>query len=422
VAKKASGARRDEQREPLDRRSAALLVLVAATAAYLPALGNGFVWDDPLILENQLPAFRTWADVLVPPRNLPHSGSFYYRPLVFSSYLFDRWAGGGSPIAFHATPIILHALASGLLLLLLWHLLGRRTWLAPTLGAAMFAIHPVHVEAVAWMAGRGDLLATIAVIGALLAWGRWWEEGRTLWLVVGSAALLLGLVSKEVAAAGVVLAAALPWVWPAPPSARRRAAWPLWSAIGAAVLLFALLRGTAFSLTPGATRAPSPSSVTVELVSALGFYVAALLFPLQPGVVLSAVPTGGGAFALGIVGTIVFLGGLTVALWRRAFLPAWGLLWIAVALAPALLLVVRYISETPLAERYLYLPSAGAAVVIGWAASKLPARWRPSATIAAAVILLAIGFVTASRSLVWRDEISFWSNAVALAPDEGRRI
>jgi hypothetical protein len=63
-------------------RAAAVLVVGAAVAVYLPALGNGFVWDDPLILQHQLPAFGSARDLLLPPRNLPHAGSFYYRPLV----------------------------------------------------------------------------------------------------------------------------------------------------------------------------------------------------------------------------------------------------------------------------------------------------------------------------------------------------
>src|SRR5262249_4543192 len=147
---------------------ALLLVVAAAMAAYLPALANGFVWDDSMILERELPRIGSVHDLLFPKRDAGDVGWWYYRPLVFSTYLADWRVGGGSPIAFHVTPILLHGLVTGLLFLLLWELLDRRAIqsgggarapAAAMLGALLFAIHPVHAEVVAWMAGRAEELA-----------------------------------------------------------------------------------------------------------------------------------------------------------------------------------------------------------------------------------------------------------------------
>lgn len=403
----------------LGPRSGAILVAGAAVATYLPALANGFVWDDPLILTYQLPAFHGLRDVLLPPRDLPHAGSFYYRPLVFLSYLADLWLGDGSAVPFHVTPILFHALASVLLLLLIWELLGRREWLAPMLGALAFAVHPAHVEVVAWMAGRADSMATAAALAALLAWGRWLESRRWDWLLAGALAQFAGLMAKESAIVAAILGATLAWVWPARGKRAGSTVVLLWMTIAATLLAYGLLRGVALSVTPGATLGLDAAALAPRLLGALGFYTAALIWPMRPGVVLTAVPGGWDMIGVGLAGAVLAVVGLGVALRRRAALPAWALAWILAALVPALLLAVRYISETPVAERYLYLPSAGAALLVACGCVALPRSAGRAATIAVLVVLVTIAVVTARRSMLWRDEITFWRNAIALAPEEG---
>ena len=354
---------------------AALLVVGAAIAAYLPALANGFVWDDPLILDDQLPAFHSCRDVFFPPHALPHAGSFYYRPVVFLTYLADRWLGGGSPVMFHATPIVVHALASGLLLMLIWQLLGRRGWLAPAMGALVFAVHPVHAEVAAWLAGRSDSLAAVGVLAALLAWGQWLQGRHPVWLVGGMAALFFGLLAKESALPGAVLGAALPWVWPLEERPGRPAIASLWGAIGVTLCGYVALRAVAVGLAPGAALAIPPAQLVRHVFDAVAFYAGTLLWPTRPGVVLTSVPHAPGTLAIGL-GTTALVGlALGVALYRRAAVVAWGLAWVVLAYLPALLLAARFISETPVAERYSYLPSAGGALLVACAVAARPSGW-----------------------------------------------
>jgi len=166
-----------------------LLVLAVALATFIRALGNGFVWDDKVILSKQLSAFPTLAQVFFPPANIPQYSPFYYRPMVVLTYLVDGTLGGGSPLPFHATPILLHALAACLALLLFLRLLGPNATAAATVGALAFAVHPAHTEVAAWMAGRGDAIATVGVLVALLAWGRWLETPGWGWLAAGAGGL-----------------------------------------------------------------------------------------------------------------------------------------------------------------------------------------------------------------------------------------
>jgi len=401
----------------------ALAVFVAAVATYARALGNGFVWDDRLILSRQLVAFQSLGRVFFPPANIPQYSPFYYRPVVVLTYLADNALGGGAPLPFHLTPILLHAAVASLLFLLLLRLLGRTALVPALIGALAFAVHPVHAEVVAWMAGRGDALATLGVLVALLSWSRWLQGSGAVWLAAGVGGLLFGLLAKESAIVGIPLAAALPWVagaaaaTPAPPAATRRTPVILWTAIASSVFLYLLLRAAGPGFAAGVR--PASSARAVDLLGALGFYFRSLLWPRTTGVVLTTVPADPPDILLGILAALAFAAGTLLAVYRRSPIALWALAWIALGLVPPLALVVRAISETPVAERYLYLPSVGMALLVALTLARLPRRWERAGLAVAAGALLAWATLTVKDSAIWRDDLHFWNNAVAAAPAEG---
>src|SRR5215470_14069743 len=90
----------------LSQQMAAALIVATAFLVYIPALRNGFIWDDPLVLQ-QLRAIHGLGDLVVMPPQIPR---YYYRPLIFVSYLIDRSLGGELPFWFHLSVIALHAL------------------------------------------------------------------------------------------------------------------------------------------------------------------------------------------------------------------------------------------------------------------------------------------------------------------------
>lgn len=395
---------------------AALAIAAIAAGVYATALGNGFVWDDRLILEKQLHVFSGPLAPFFPP-DVPQASDFYYRPLVTVTYLVDQALGGRRPFPFHLTPVLLHAVASGLVCLLFVHVLGPRAWLPALAGALVFAVHPVHAEVVAWMAGRAESLATIGVVGALLAWGAWLETRHSGRLVGGAAALFCGLLGKETALAGVPLAATLPWVWP---HARdRRAGRPLCVVLAITVIAYVGLRTVALGTGPGFARTVPLAETARGVAGALGFYAMQLVWPRATAPVLTSAPIDTPHVVVGILATLGFVAAVALALYRRATRAAWGLLWIGAGLVAPLVLVVRAISETPIADRYLYGPSAGAAFLIAVGIAGLPARRIRIGAGAVALAVVVAGVVSARRSLVWRDNLVFWQNAVAAAPDEG---
>jgi len=197
-------------RFPSIRPSPGLVVAALGVAAFLVTLGHGFAFDDDIVLLKNRWLGQGWsglADLLL---HTEWAGGGLevpvWRPLTALTYALDHAISGFSPWSWHLTNVGLHALASWLV----WRLarsLEARFGLddrAAFMAGALFAVHPVHVEAVANVVGRKDVLATVLVLTALLARGRAVREGGW-WLAVPGLALLGACLSKEVGAAGLAL-------------------------------------------------------------------------------------------------------------------------------------------------------------------------------------------------------------------------
>jgi hypothetical protein len=148
------------------RIAVGIVVLVAATvAAYGPALGAGWIWDDDAYLTGNA-LVRQPGDlgaIWLEPRASPQ-----YYPMVFTSFWLEHRLWGLEPFGYHLVNVLLHAGGA----LLLWRVGVRLALPGAWLAAAVFALHPVHVESVAWVTERKNVLSTFLALGALLAWMR----------------------------------------------------------------------------------------------------------------------------------------------------------------------------------------------------------------------------------------------------------
>ena len=211
-AKTLRGSGRTQRHQPrhesrkLTRRDAlgifALGLLVVGS--YFPAFFAGFVWDDEIITEAVV---RDWSGlwhIWFSPAEIKREG--HYWPLVYTTFWLEHKLWGYAPTGYHVVNVLLHLGNT----LLLWRLAGRLTVPVAWLLAAVFAVHPLHVESVAWVIERKDLLSTLFYLAAFSTWVHFVEEPRPAFgwrrYLLALALFVLGLLCKSIV---VTLPAAL---------------------------------------------------------------------------------------------------------------------------------------------------------------------------------------------------------------------
>ena len=408
--------------------TAAALAALLAVAAYANSLHGALLYDDVTdIVRNRLvrelavtrivtePSWATWVGI----------GYAGYRPLTTLTFALNHAVHGLEPPGWHAVNVALHAAVSAVLVLVLARL-GLRPAVAGLAGA-LFALHPVHTEAVASVVGRADVLAT------LLALCCWWVllggEGRRRGPggrgLVAAALLALAILAKEpaIAIVGVIV------VTDAFLGRPRWATHALLvvTAVGTLAWRSFVLAGSGGGITfldNPLVREPYLGRIATTL--ALGArYVATLIWPVHLSADYSfreiAVVSWSDPHCLA---GLLLLVGLPAAAWalRRSRAAVVGLTLLVVPLA--LVLAVSFLAlGPPLAERLLYLPSAGFCVLLGALVHLPVARGRVgrvAAHAAAGAILVAYGLLTVARNDVWRDPGTFFRAMVADAPRSAR--
>src|SRR6266404_3771115 len=173
----------------------ACVVFLAGFAVYANTLGHRFVWDDLIVLDSRVRFYRSPLDAFIEPADL-RGFPGVFRPLTFSSFWLDQRLWWRTAFGFHLTSVLLHAL-NGVLVFGLARVLGCAA-LAAAGGALLFAVHPVHTEAVAWVSGRVDVLATtFALLAVVIALRQRSRGGVAAAITVGLCAFAAA-ASKEI--------------------------------------------------------------------------------------------------------------------------------------------------------------------------------------------------------------------------------
>ena len=398
----------------------AVAVIVAAAS-----LGNGFAYDDvPLIVDNaQVTALGgAWQYAVQP--FWPVGG--LYRPLT-AWFLSLQWQlGGGSAAPFHLVSVLLHALVTGLVYVLARRVLDARLAI---LAALLFAVHPVHVEAVANVVGQSELLCTAFVLASVLVALRGAADGFTPARRAGVIAFgMMAAVSKEqgfvtpalvLAACGIVGA-------PRGREALRRAV-PVVAVLALLLVTLFLLRASVLGGLAGdepaaPLRGMSSASRMLVALGTVPEWARLLTWPARlsfdyspPGYTPAAVPGLRHVVALLLVTALAW-----AALASRARMPAitLGVAWSAIALLPVSNIVPTGIL---VAERTLYLPSVGVVIAAAGAAALVWQRLaspaaRGLALASVALLLLAAGVKSARRALVWKDNETLFRQVELEAP------
>ena len=181
-----------------------VVIVAAVLVVYANAFGNAFVWDDQyLIVEN--PAIKSWGRfwTLWTADLFPHVVSHYYRPLQALTYLVDYQLWTLAPFGYHLTSTLLHAGVALLFYRFVAALLGAPR--AALIAALLFAVHPIHTEAVTYISGRSDPLSALFLLVALVGFVEGDRSRFTVWRVGSLAAFAAALLAREAAMALVPL-------------------------------------------------------------------------------------------------------------------------------------------------------------------------------------------------------------------------
>lgn len=406
-----------------------IVIAVAAISVFASTLNGNFVYDDnrqilenPLIQNPGLYAKALTSDVWAFKGDGTIAASNYWRPTFTALNIFCYWAFGPSPLGWHVVNLVLHVGVC-----LLGFIFLRRIGFAAItacLASVIFAVHPVHTESVAWIAGSPDLLFGVGMLGSLILADREFCRGgeRPDYLnITGSLVLFcIALGAKEAALLCLPLFYLL-WRYRGGGGSNAR---PFLALFGSAAAL-----GTAYfftrwailgTISRPAENAAGLAQTLLSIPSVIAFYLKQTVLPIT-------LATNYPLRAAGEIGSVNFIlpliivlaaGALIVFLWRKA--SYWPLLigLFALPLLPALN-IGAFIPEQIVHDRYLYLPLLGAAAAITIFAEfvlrrAVGERFEPVFVVLFAIVAVALGLKTVTYGQTWKDELSLWKHAVTV--------
>lgn len=420
-ARPAEGSQEDARQSRAPALIVALALMATTLVVYWPVLGHGFVYDDAgyilanarlqdgLTLDNVRWALTTNYESL-------------WQPLVWISYMVDVSLGGMKPTVFHLTNLLLHAAATLLLFLFLNRATGR-VWRSAFV-AALFALHPLRVESVAWVTERKDVLSGFFWMAAILAYVFYKERPRIRRYLMVAAAFALGLMSKAMVVT-LPFALLLLDYWPL---RRDTVSWkrrivekvPLFvmAAIASAITYMVNLQ------TGTLRQMPLPIRIETALISYAGY----LRKTLWPNGLAAHYPHPNTLFpstwviAAGLALAAVSAPAIVLARSNRYLVTGW--LWYLGTLLPVIGLV-QVGTAVLMADRFTYVPLVGVSIMAAWGIPDLLGsnRSRSLATglaVAAGIVVAASAVAARIQVGYWKDEFTLWQRALDVTHHNAR--
>lgn len=393
------------------------LLVGLVLAAFAPVAGAGLVMFDDDFLGPGNPGVRAglsaaglryaWTNLIG-----------FWHPLTWMSLQLDAELYGPSPAGFHITNLLVHG-ASTLVLFSALRAMTRAAW-PSALAAALFAVHPLNVEPVAWVAERRGLLATFFWVLAMSAYARYALRPTGAHYALVALALTLGLIAKATAVT-LPFALLLLDFWPLGRLGAESTGRLLWEKLPLLGLAAAFAGLTVVAERTSGALEWLEVPLSMRLSNAVASYVrylgmAAWPLALSPfyrhaGADLSAY-TGAASAAL-----LVAVTAGAFALRRRCPYATTGWLWYLGTLLPVIGLV--QVGRHGMADRYTYVPLIGIWVAAAWSLAEVARRWHAAALAmgVAGVVLAACVGVSRAQVSYWHDNCALWGHALDVDPD-----
>ena len=397
---------------------------IVTMAIYAQVIGHQFIAldDDLYIKENPMVnrgislARLSWAFTTFYQAN--------WHPLTWISHMIDSQVFGMNAGGHLLVNAMIHVANT---LLVFWFLLRTTNARWPSaLVAALFALHPLHVESVAWAAERKDTLSTFFGLLSLIAYVRYAKTPTLMWYAWTAIALILGLMTKPILVTWPFVMLLLDY-WPlrrfeASGIEDRRSLVrgvvlekiPLFAIAAASCVVTWIAQAHA-----GAVRTFTDVPVVLRLSNALVSYARYMVLTFWPNDLAVYYPFApGGIPVWQIVGAAVLLGAVTAfCVWQwktRPYLIV-GWLWFLGTLVPVIGLV--QVGGQTMADRYFYIPSIGLFLALVFGMADLAKKWRVAPSLAAAIIgvvLLVLAALTNAQIHRWRDSVTLFEHTLAV--------
>lgn len=401
-----------------------LVILLVTFVAFSPSLTNGFTdWDDNIyVSQNPLVERLSWEN-LKTIFTTSHNG--IYVPLSMVSYSIEFALFGKNPAANHATNLILHLLNCLLVFWFFCQISQKKVALAFIVGI-LFGIHPLHVESVAWISERKDVLYTFFFFLALGSYLRYGRDGNKRAYGLTLVFFLLSLLSKPMGITFPLILVLIDYFKTGGIQKKRlveKAPFFLLSLVFAIGAIFAS-RPQAASLAVGTAAASVPPVHKMILAAyAVGFYVIKIFFPVKLAALYPYRETLGSLNPLLLALSPVILAALAAAVGfslRSTKKILFGIFFFLATLSPILQLI-SVPGNSIVADRYTYVAGLGifylAGVFLTW---NLWDRVKPAKLIGAVAfvcLVVILSLATCRRCHVWKDDMALWKDVLQKYPN-----
>lgn len=389
----------------------ALLVAAVALMVYIPCLDNGFVdFDDRgYMTDNETVRNLTWANLKSVWTSLT---AHPYYPMVFTIYMIQYALWGDNPMPYHLTSVVLHALNAALVFLLVWRLFRYRT--TAVMAGLLVALHPLHVDAIAWVGALKDVISGAFVLLSLHCYLSYLRSQRRGPYVASLVLYVLAMTSKTMSALLPFLLLTIDYQQRR--HNRRMELLDKLPFFGVAVIL-GIVALRAQAVFPTGTEADISFYHPANAWAALGFYLLKLTIPINLSVLYASThPLWWMVVAIGL--SIMFV---TTTIWMLMLSRdyGFGLAWF-VLLATPILGFIPYpyvVHVAPFGNHYMYLADVGLFVCAGLIVKDI-LKFMPRAQNRIAVyslvlvVFMAFGIKTALRCNVWHDPVTLWRDSV----------
>jgi tetratricopeptide (TPR) repeat protein len=395
------------------------LLALATIAIYAQTATHGYVAydDDQYVYQNH------WVKAGLTGANIAWAfTTFFYanwHPLTWLSYMLDFSLWGENPGAQHLENVAIH-LASTLLLFLVLTRMTRRPWRA-ALVAAIFTVHPLRVESVAWISERKDVLSTFFDMLTLLLYVRYAAKPAVPRYLAVALAFALSLLAKPMAVTFPLVLLLLDFwplrriAWPPAPAAGRRLIVEKLPLLGlsAAASVFTFLAQRNFGAVASLSRLPLAARAANAAISYV-VYMGKAFWPADLAVLYPERSPDSGSALLAAILLVAITGVAWLWIRKRSYF-AVGWLWYLGMLVPVIGLV--QVGVQSMADRYTYLPMVGLSIAVVWTVADFVEgrrELRLAAGVAAASVLIALAVVSFRQTGYWKSSRALFEHTLAV--------